>query len=167
MGRCKVLVFFLLLLPKRMHLTMISRTSLSSAKSLFSADSALPITDFGSQLKSLLFMYSHIYVDLPPSHSSSSSRRNLKSIFKYFTSPARAEYDPILESISSPRRHPLAPELASLRAVKSAAEQKVMHAAATISGRAHAKVRSAFNVFVKDLKLMFFQDDALHTTRND
>lgn len=116
-----------------------ARTSLSSAKSLFSADSALPITDFDSQLKSLSFMYSHIYVDLPPSHSSSSSRRNPKSIFKYLSSPARAEYDSILEAISSTRQRPLAPELASLRAVKSEAEQKVMHAAATISGRAHAK----------------------------
>ncbi|KIK07614.1 hypothetical protein K443DRAFT_2165 [Laccaria amethystina LaAM-08-1] len=115
-----------------------ARTSLSSAKSLFGVDSALPITDFRSQLKSLSSMYSNIYVDLPPSHSSS-SRRNPKSIFKYFSSPARAEYDSVLESISSSRRQPLAPELASLRAVKSEAEQKVMHAAATISGRAHAK----------------------------
>lgn len=40
-----------------------------------------------------------------------------------------------------------------------------MHAAATISGRAHAKVRSAFNVFVKDLKKNRFYFKTMRFTR--
>lgn len=102
---------------------------------LFKADAALPISNFTSQLKSLASLYSHVYIDLPEV----SPRKNTKSLLKYLTSSLRGEPEAALESLSSVKRRALAPEVAKLRSVKSKAEQAVMHEAATISGRAHAK----------------------------
>lgn len=65
-----------------------------------------------------------------------------KSILKYLSPPvlARSEYDSIVESLANSRRKPLAPEVSRLRAIKSKCEQRMMRAAADISGRSHAKV---------------------------
>ena len=54
---------------------------------------------------------------------------------------SRGDYDSLLESLSSSKRKPLAPEVGRLRAVKSKWEQAVMRQAADISARAHNKVR--------------------------
>lgn len=99
----------------------------------------MSIQDFPSHLKSLTSLYSTVYVDLPP-HASRKGRP-AKSLLRYL-SPAvgpRSEYESILESLSSARRKSLAPHVSKLRAIKSEDEQRVMRAAADISGRAHAK----------------------------
>lgn len=102
---------------------------------VFKADAALPISTFTSQLKSLASLYSHVFIDLPEG----SPRKTTKSLLKYLTSPLKSDAEGALESLSSVKRRTLAPEVAKLRAVKSTAEQAVMHSAATLSGRAHAK----------------------------
>jgi len=117
-------------------------TSLDTAKDLFAADDALSISSFGTYLKSLIQHVSHVYVDLPGSSTKASKRT---SILKFLIGPSTSENNPLFESISISLRRPLAPHLGMLRVVKSKAEQKMMHAAATISGRAHAKV-NCFNI---------------------
>ena len=102
---------------------------------VFKADAALPISTFTSQLKSLASLYSHVFIDLPEG----SPRKTTKSLLKYLTSPLKSDAEGALESLSSLKRRALSPEVAKLRAVKSTAEQAVMHSAATLSGRAHAK----------------------------
>jgi len=111
-------------------------TSLDAAKELFAADDALSISSFGTYLKSLVQHVSHVYVDLPGSSTEPSKRT---SLLKFLIGPSTSENNPLFESISNSLRRPLAPHLGMLRVVKSKAEQKVMLAAATISGRAHAK----------------------------
>lgn len=90
-------------------------------------------------------LYSHVYVDVPPTHTRRGPRGTTKSIMKYLSPPvaARSEYDAIVDSLTT-KRKPLAPEVGKLRAFKSDAEQRVMRAAADISGRAHAKVRPSY-----------------------
>lgn len=85
--------------------------------------------------------YSHVYVDVPPTHTRRGPRGTTKSVMKYLSPPVapRSEYDAIVDSLTT-KRKPLAPEVGKLRAFKSDAEQGVMRAAADISGRAHAKV---------------------------
>ena len=102
---------------------------------LFKVDAALPISTFTSQLKSLASLYSHVFIDLPEG----SPRKTTKSLLKYLTSSLKSDAEGALETLSSVKRRALAPEVAKLRAVKSTAEQAVMHSAATLSGRAHAK----------------------------
>lgn len=134
MGWCKVRTslsnFIELLTSDRFH-----STGYPDIERLFKADAALPISNFTSQLKSLASLYSHVYIDLPDV----SPRKNTKSLLKYLASSLRGEPEAALESLSSVKRRALTPEVAKLRSVKSKAEQAVMHEAATISGRAHAK----------------------------
>jgi len=120
-------------------------TSLDAAKVLFAADDTLPISSIGTYLKSLTLYASNVYVDLPDS-TAKPFKKNASSLLKYLTGSVASEKDPLFETISSSLRRPLAPQLGKLRAIKSKAEQKVMHGAATISGRAHAKVNS-FNIY--------------------
>lgn len=119
------------------------RTPLEDAAGIFNAHAAIPIINFGSHLKSLTSLSTHVYIDLPASATSRSSRSRPKSILKYLSSavPARTEYDNIVEGLTGGKRKPLAPEVANLRAIKSFWEQKIMRAAADISGTAHAKVK--------------------------
>jgi intermediate cleaving peptidase 55 len=120
-------------------------TSLNAAKVLFAADDALPISSIGTYLKSLTLYASNVYVDLLDSPAKP-LKKNASSLLKYLTGSEAFEKDPLFEIISSSQRRPLAPQLGKLRAIKSKAEQKAMHGAATISGRAHAKVNS-FNIY--------------------
>ncbi|EPQ59723.1 hypothetical protein GLOTRDRAFT_34532 [Gloeophyllum trabeum ATCC 11539] len=128
-----------------------ARTSLQDVATHFHADDALPISSLPSTLKSLLPQYTSVYVDLPPS-ATPSRRRSSSSItttplsasralLKYLAPPfaPRGEFESVVEGLSGSKRRPLAKEVGRLRAVKSKAEQKVMRAAADISGRAHAK----------------------------
>ncbi|KIJ19786.1 hypothetical protein PAXINDRAFT_107213, partial [Paxillus involutus ATCC 200175] len=117
-----------------------ARTSFNDALSIFKADDAMSIEGFPSQLKSLVSLYSNIYIDIPGS-TSRRSPRTAKSLLRYLSSPVqpKSDYESVVESLSSSRRHPLAPLVAKLRTFKSEREQQVMRAAADISGRAHAK----------------------------
>ncbi|KZT20639.1 peptidase M24 [Neolentinus lepideus HHB14362 ss-1] len=123
-----------------------ARTSLQAAATHFRADDALHITSFASTLKSLIPMYSNVYVDLPPSTTpsrrrSSSSLTASRSLLKYLTPSfgPKGEFEAIVEGISGSKRRPLAQEVAKLRSIKSVWEQGVMREAADISARAHAK----------------------------
>jgi intermediate cleaving peptidase 55 len=62
-------------------------------------------------------------------------------MLNFLSGSSLTERDGIMDSISSSSRQPLAPQLAKWRAIKSKAEQKVMHHAADISARAHTKVK--------------------------
>jgi intermediate cleaving peptidase 55 len=125
------------------YTSLFSRTGLPEVPAIFRTDDALSIDQFSTHLKSIIPSYSKIYVDVPPSHTRRGPRSVTKSILNYLSPPAapRSEYDILVDSITT-KRQPLAPVVAKLRAVKSEAEQRVMRAAADISGRAHAKVRS-------------------------
>jgi len=114
-----------------------ARTSSADVQRLFGADDALPISSFTSQLKSLLPSYSNIFVDAPSTSTRKSS--SPRSLLKFLTSSVRTESEAALDAISSMKKVALAPQVAKLRAIKSPAEQAIMHEAATISGRAHAK----------------------------
>ncbi|TFK43119.1 peptidase M24 [Crucibulum laeve] len=117
-----------------------ARTNPSLFPTIFRATHSLPITSFSSHFRSILPKYSNVYIDLPnPTHPSSTKRTSQKSLLKFLTLPARAEYESVLDTLSTSKRKPLAPELARLRAIKSPAEQCVMRQAADISARAHAK----------------------------
>lgn len=112
---------------------------------LFRTDDARSIDQFSAHLKSVIPSYSKLYVDIPPTHTRRGPRSSSKSILKYLLPPAapRSEYDILVDSVTA-KRQPLAPEVAKLRAFKSAAEQRVMRVAADISGKAHAKVGCYF-----------------------
>lgn len=84
-------------------------------------------------------MHSHVYIDIPSTHTRQGPRATGKSILKHLSPPVKARIDSDV-IVDSKKRHPLAPEVARLRAIKSSAEQCVMRTAADISGRAHAKV---------------------------
>lgn len=117
-----------------------ARTGLPEVPALFRTDDARPIDQFSAHLKSIIPSYSKIYVDVPPTHTRRGPRSTTKSILKFLSPPAvpRSEYDILVDSVTA-KRQPLAPEVAKLREFKSKAEQRVMRAAADISGRAHAK----------------------------
>ncbi|KAJ8514895.1 hypothetical protein ONZ45_g7632 [Pleurotus djamor] len=117
-----------------------ARTTFHDAANLFRADSADPIALFPTTLKSLLPRSENIYLDIPLS-TYPSRRTTHKSLLRFLSSSisGRTEYEAIIDALSSSRRHPLAPQVARLRAIKSPAEQKIMREAADISGRAHAK----------------------------
>ncbi|KAE9399144.1 peptidase M24 [Gymnopus androsaceus JB14] len=112
-------------------------TTFADARKLFRVDDARHIDDFSSHLRSIVPQYSNIYLDLPPSRQGRTSKATTKSLLKYLTGPSEA--DLILDSLGKSRPKPLAPEVRCLRAIKSDSEQKLMRAAADISGRAHAK----------------------------
>ncbi|KAJ7499439.1 peptidase M24 [Mycena latifolia] len=118
-----------------------ARTGLSEAGTIFQADEARSIDHFASHLRSVLSIYSNVFVDVPPTYNRTPSKFSTKSILNYLSPPLkpRSEYDSIVEGLSSSRRKPLAPKIAPLRAIKSEAELRVMRQAADISGRAHAK----------------------------
>jgi intermediate cleaving peptidase 55 len=123
------------------HISPAFRTGLHEVPTLFRTDDARSIDQFSTHLKSIIPSYSKIYVDVPPTHIRRGPRSTTKSILKFLSPPTapRSEYDILVDSITT-KRQPLAPEVAKLRAFKSEAEQRVMRAAADISGRAHAKV---------------------------
>lgn len=118
-----------------------TRTSIADAAAIFGANAAETITSFSIALKSALAKCSHVFVDLPNNNSGSARHLSTKALLRYLSSPARSEADDIIGGLSGSKRRPLAPEVAPLRAVKSLAEQEIMHEVATISGRAHAKVK--------------------------
>jgi len=104
------------------------------------ADDARPVDELPEILRVLA--PDRVYLDVPPSASSKRGRPSSpKSLLKYLSpgSLSRTDYDSLLDSFSSSKRKPLAPEVGRLRAIKREAEQRVMHAAADISARAHAK----------------------------
>ncbi|KAG1875383.1 peptidase M24 [Suillus subalutaceus] len=115
------------------------RTGFDDALNVFKADDALTIKAFPAQLRSMISLYSNVYIDLP--QSPRKNARSTKSLLRYLSPPVnpRSEYETVVESLSSSRRKPLAPLIAQLRAFKSICEQQVMRMAADISGRAHAK----------------------------
>ena len=139
-----------------------ARTSYEDIVMHFKADDAQPITAFPSVLKSLASAYSSVFLDVPESATGTRRGRGLshKALLKVhlsltftlsptytslqFLSPGlgtpKSEYNSVVDSISSSKLRALAPEVAKLRAVKSSAEQRIMRAAADISGLAHAKV---------------------------
>jgi intermediate cleaving peptidase 55 len=116
------------------------RTGFDDALNFFKADDALTIKAFPAQLRSMISLYSNVYIDLP--QSPRKNARSTKSLLRYLSPPVnpRSEYETVVESLSSSRRKPLAPLIAQLRAFKSVCEQQVMKMAADISGRSHAKV---------------------------
>ncbi|KAG2345012.1 peptidase M24 [Suillus weaverae] len=115
------------------------RTGFDDALNVFKADDALTIKAFPDQLRSMISLYSNVYIDLP--QSPRKNARSTKSLLRYLSPPVnpRSEYETVVESLSSSRRKPLAPLIAQLRAFKSVCEQQVMRMAADISGRSHAK----------------------------
>ncbi|KAF9449565.1 peptidase M24 [Macrolepiota fuliginosa MF-IS2] len=115
------------------------KTSIADAAAIFGANTAEPISSFAPILKSTLARSSHIYVDLPNNNLTSTRNMSTKALLRYLSSSVRSEVDDIIGPLSSSRRKPLAPEVALVRAIKSAAEQQIMHEAGNISGRAHAK----------------------------
>ena len=76
----------------------------------------------------------------------------------------RAEYNSVMESISSAKLRPLAREVAKLRLYKSESEQRIMRSSANISALAHAKVRNT--AFLDIPRLTLFLDYALHGSRH-
>jgi len=136
MGRPKVN----LLINTTSSSDIVLRTSFDDVLDVFKADDALTIMDFPAQLRSMISLYSNIYIDLP--QSSRKNVRSTKSLLRYLSPPVnpRSEYETVVESLSSSRRKPLAPLIAQLRAFKSVCEQNVMRKAADISGRSIAKV---------------------------
>ncbi|KAH9894071.1 peptidase M24, structural domain-containing protein [Cubamyces lactineus] len=118
-----------------------ARSSPDDIVRYFGADEAEPISAFPSVLKGLAASASHIYLDIPNT-SKRARAMSPKSLLKYLSPSgglSRGEYDSLVDSLSSSKRKPLAPEVGRLRAVKSKVEQKVMRQAADISARAHNK----------------------------
>lgn len=144
-----------------MRLTFGVSTSFDDVATHFHADDAKPITDFGLNLKSLLALSSNVYVDLPPSASTSRRTARIgfanttKSVLQYLSPDTlgrpKSDYDTIVEGLSSNKRRPLAPEVGRLRAVKSVHEQKVMRKASDISARAHTKVRFGLRIITHNV----------------
>ncbi|KAI0959231.1 hypothetical protein AcW1_004114 [Taiwanofungus camphoratus] len=121
-----------------------ARTSHADVVRHFRADDAQPISEFPSALRSLAPAFDHLYMNIPQSSFPLSKRgrpSSPKSLLKYLSPPgmSRTDYDGLLDSLSSAKRKPLSPEVGRLRAIKSEAEQRVMHTAADISARAHTK----------------------------
>ena len=147
--------------------SMLSTTFEDTTK-LFGADDARHIADFPAHLRSLSPLYSSIYLDLPPSSRRSTSRS--KTLLKFLNAASnKSDAEAVMESVSSFKRRPLAPEIARLRAIKSEAEVEVMRQAAVISGRAHARVchlHSAFRCMflTKSLKTMRFTEPGMSET---
>ncbi|KAG6896860.1 hypothetical protein C0992_005607 [Termitomyces sp. T32_za158] len=115
-----------------------AKTSVYEAAAIFRADDARTIDDFPSHLKSATAMHSHVYIDIPSTHTRQGPRATGKSILKDLSPTVKARIDSDA-LVDSKKRRPLTPEVARLRAIKSSAEQRVMRTAADISGRAHAK----------------------------
>ena len=147
-------------------ISSVFRTGFQEVPALFGTDDARSIDQFSNHLKSIIPSYSKIYVDISQTHTRRGPRSTTKSILKYLSPPAapRSEYDILVDSITA-KRQPLAPEVAKLRAFKSEAEQRVMRAAADISGRAHAKVGCCLVDCPFQAKAVLL-DDAVCATRD-
>lgn len=137
-----------------------ARTSREDLMQHFKVDDAHLITSFPEVFKSMRDDYSYVYVDMPPGMSRRGRPMSHKTLLKVcrtfvgntgswydsyqYLSPnagsTRQELDAIIDSISPKRLRSLAPEVATLRAIKSKSEQRIMRSAADISGNAHAKV---------------------------
>jgi intermediate cleaving peptidase 55 len=115
-----------------------SSSSHADLQTHFQADAAQPISSFPATLRSLMALSSHVYVDAPPPPPR--KRGNVLGFLQGQAGAARAEFDSVVDGLSGSRKRALAPEVGRLRAIKSPVEQKVMRAAADISGMAHAKV---------------------------
>ncbi|XP_006459791.1 hypothetical protein AGABI2DRAFT_219147 [Agaricus bisporus var. bisporus H97] len=115
------------------------KTSLADAATIFGADVSERIASFASAFKSAVSRASTVYIDLPQKDAQSMRQSSTKSFLRYLSGPARSDIDDALTNVSNFKRKSLASELAPLRAIKSPAEQDLMHEAGTISGRAHAK----------------------------
>ena len=112
-------------------------TTFGDARKIFQADDARHIDDFPSHLRSVIPQYSNVYFDLPPSRTRR-PMKTTKSLLKFLN--GGSESDLVLDTLGKARPKPLSSEIGRLRAFKSPSEQKLMRAAADISGRAHAKV---------------------------
>ncbi|KAG6889042.1 hypothetical protein C0995_004325 [Termitomyces sp. Mi166 len=115
-----------------------ARTSVPHAAAIFRADEVQPIDAFPFHLESAIAKHSQVYADTTLTHMRRVARATGKSIAKHSVK-THLDYDAIVDSLSSKKRRPFAPEIARLRGIKSPAEQRVMRAAADISGHAHAK----------------------------
>ncbi|KAJ3977405.1 peptidase M24 [Lentinula raphanica] len=111
-------------------------TTFGDARKIFQADDARHIDDFPSHLRSVIPQYSNVYFDLPPSRTRR-PMKTTKSLLKFLN--GGSESDLVLDTLGKARPKPLSSEIGRLRAFKSPSEQKLMRAAADISGRAHAK----------------------------
>ncbi|KAJ3558616.1 hypothetical protein NM688_g819 [Phlebia brevispora] len=119
-----------------------ARTSHEDVVMHFKADEAQPITTFPAVLKRLAASSADVYLDIPQSSSRRGRGLSHKFLLKYLSSSptsTKPDYDVLMESISSSKLRSLAPEVAKLRTYKSESEQRIMRAAANISGSAHAK----------------------------
>ncbi|KAF7799118.1 hypothetical protein EIP86_010348 [Pleurotus ostreatoroseus] len=110
-----------------------ARTSHDDVVMHFKADDAQPISLLPSVLKNLASSSSYVYMDLPPSASTRRGRS-----MSHSGSSSKSDMDTLAESISNAKLQPLAPQVAKLRTYKSESEQRIMRAAADISGTAHA-----------------------------
>jgi len=133
------------------------RTSHEDAANIFNADDVFSIDQLASSLKSIIGYYSNVFVDVPSGSIRKRGRSTTKSLLRFLSSSS--EFDSIVEALLSSRRKPLAPEVARLRAVKSPCEQRIMRAAADISGSAHAKVwpESTLSYFQPHISSRFLQ----------
>lgn len=125
------------------------RTSLADAATIFGADASERIASFASVFKSAVSRASTVYIDLPQKDAQSMRQSSTKSFLRYLSGPARSDIDDALTNVSNFKRKSLASELAPLRAIKSPAEQDLMHEAGTISGRAHAKVKYSLKLSLR------------------
>ncbi|KAI0829267.1 peptidase M24, structural domain-containing protein [Trametes gibbosa] len=118
-----------------------ARTSPEDVVRHFGADEAEPISAFPSVLKSLASIASNVYLDIPTSYKRARafSPRSLLKCLSPSGGLSRGEYDTLVDSLSSSKRKPLAPEIGRLRSIKSKVEQTIMRQAADISARAHNK----------------------------
>lgn len=115
-------------------------------------------------MKLLVPHASQVYVDVP-ANSIKSMRRKSLSFLQRLSQAVASDNDELIDSISNSLRRPLAPQLGKLRSIKSKAEQRVMKAAADISGRAHAKVyRDGILRFKPPLK--DYLDYAIYASRS-
>src|ERR1700722_8477925 len=119
------------------------RTSLVDAETVFSADQALSTSELPSYLRKLFQRYSHLFMDIPESTSTTLLEAPLSTkratLLKYLP-PYNFRTETICEMLGSTKRKPLAPEVSKLRTIKSESEQNIMRVAADISAKAHAKV---------------------------
>jgi intermediate cleaving peptidase 55 len=117
---------------------------------IFSADQVQASTSLQSHLRSLLPLYSHIFLDVPESgaqllRSSTPSTMKRSKLLTYLppSLSSRSDGDYIMEMLGSKKKKPLGPEISKLRAIKSDSEREVMRSAADISATAHTKVCEA------------------------
>lgn len=150
MGRCTVCLIRQLISPRLVLLSiLLNRTGPHKAGHLFAADDVQPIDQFERHLNSVSQLYSTVYVD-STTWSTAKPRveainRSPGFIRRYMPGPPEADSiqspgHSVLGNVNLRKVKPVMPLLSKLRAIKSPEEQRVMRAAADISGTAHAKV---------------------------